>query len=201
MRIRTPGGRMLRSRARKVLPEGCLPALLLEPGRDLRRCIPQLALQAVVVAEPLEQHDRVALRRAVAEADDREPAHRLVVVRARQPVQHGAHRVDHARAVAGEQLERDQRRAAAGGALVVEPPGQQLDLLAKPELTDRAVCDRPLAVIRASRRALDLVLPLPAQVGELTLLGLIRESLRLRRCVLELQEAWSPFRERGGGPT
>ena len=68
--------------------------------------------------------------------------------------------VDRPGCVAGEQLERDQRRAAAGRALVLEAAPQQLDLLAETELADRAVRDRPLAVVRRRAGAFDLVLPL-----------------------------------------
>jgi hypothetical protein len=142
------------------------------------------------------------VRRAVLQADDREPPHRLVVVAAREPVQHAANRVDGAGAVAREQLEGDQRGAAASRALVVEPAGDQLDLLAEPELADRPVGDRPLAVVRAPGRALDLVLPVAPEDGQLALLPLRRESVSLRRCLLESQEdARSPFSERGAGPT
>ena len=100
-------------------------------------------------------------------------------------MQHRALRVDGARRVAREQLERDQRRAAAGRALVVEPAREQLDLLAEAELADRAVGDRPLAVVGAARRALDLVLPLAAEVGELALVPRLREGVGLGRCLGE----------------
>ena len=49
-------------------------------------------------------------------------------------VQQRPHAVHDARVVAREQLEREQRRAAAGRALVLEPAPQQLDLLPEPEL-------------------------------------------------------------------
>ena len=49
-------------------------------------------------------------------------------------VQQRPHAVDDARVVAREQLEREQRGAAAGRALVLEPAPQQLDLLAEAEL-------------------------------------------------------------------
>ncbi len=109
--------------------------------------------------------------------------------------------VDRSGAVAREQLQRDQGGAAAGRALVVEAALEQLDLLAKAELADRPIGDRPLAVIGAPGGALELVLPLPAQVGELLLLALLGESVGLGGCFREGQEAWSPFSERGAGPT
>jgi hypothetical protein len=62
--------------------------------------------------------------------------------------------------VAREKLERDQRRAAAGRALVVEPAPQELGLLPEPELADGPIRNRALAIVRRSSLALDLVLPL-----------------------------------------
>jgi hypothetical protein len=116
-------------------------------------------------------------------------------------VQHRANRVDRARAVPREQLERDQRRAAAGRALVIEAPAQQLDLLAETELTDRPIGDRALAVVGAARGPFNLVLPLAAQIGELALVALFGEGGCAGGCLLEGQDAWSPFSERGAGPT
>jgi hypothetical protein len=81
--------------------------------------------------------------------------------------------------VAREQLERDERRAAAGRALVLEPSPQQLDLLAVAKLADRAVRDRPLAVVGGARCTLDLVLPLGAQTGERPLVALLGQCGRL----------------------
>ena len=73
--------------------------------------------------------DRVALRRPVAQADHREPPHRRVRVARRELVQERTERVDVARVVAREALERDERRAARGRALVLEPAPEELDLL------------------------------------------------------------------------
>jgi hypothetical protein len=100
-----------------------------------------------------------------------------------------------------EELERDQGGTAAGGAVVVEPAGEELDLLPEAELSDRAVGDRALAVVAAARRALDLVLPFAPQVRELSLLALPREGVGLRGCLLESQLARSPSSDRGAGPT
>ena len=176
-----------------------LTALLLQRRRDLRGGLLQVPLVPVVVGHALEQRDRVAVRRAVLQADDREPAHGLVVVGGREPVQQRAGGVDRARRVAREELERDQRRAAAGRALVVEPALEQLDLLAEAELPDRAVGDGAFAVVGAAGIPLDLVVPLPPQVGELALLALLREGVGLGRCLLEGQA--TPWSERGAGPT
>ena len=120
-------------------------------------------------AETLEQHDRLALRRAVLQAEDREPAHGGVAVRRRHRVQQRADAVDRARMVARQELEREQRRAARGRALVVEPAPQQLLLRAPAELADRAERDGALAEVGAPRGRLELVAPLRAQIGELAL--------------------------------
>jgi hypothetical protein len=80
-----------------------------------------------------------------------------------------AHGVDKTGMVAREQLEREQRRPTAGGALVFEAPAEELGLLPKPELPDRAIGDRPLTIVGRPCCALDLVLPLPPEPGELLL--------------------------------
>jgi hypothetical protein len=110
---------------------------------------------------------------------------------------HGVHRTGR---VARQQLQRDQGRAAAGRALVVEPPREQLDLLSEPELADRAVRDRPLAVVRAPRVPLDLVLPLPAEIRKPSLVARLRERVGLGGCLLERQDG-AAVSERGAGPT
>jgi hypothetical protein len=83
--------------------------------------------------------------------------------------------VDQAGMVSREQLERQQRRASASGALVLDAASQQLGLLPVAELSDCPIGDCPLAVVLGSRRALELVLPLRPQVGKLTLRALLRE--------------------------
>jgi hypothetical protein len=65
----------------------------------------------------------------------------------RELVQERADVVDQSRMVAREELERDQRRAAAGRALVLEPTPKELGLLAVAELADRPVRDRALPVV------------------------------------------------------
>ena len=89
---------------------------------------------------------------------------------ARQFVEARADVVDEARMVAREELERDERRAAAGRALVLEAPAEQFGLLAVAELTDRAIRDRPLAVVGRPSEAFDLVLPTRSEPGELLFL-------------------------------
>jgi hypothetical protein len=102
-------------------------------------------------------------------------------------VQQRPNAVDRRRRIAREQLQRDERRAAARRALVVEPAPQQFDLLLEAELPDRTVGDRPLPEVAAAREPLDLVCPLRAQLGELLLGAALGERLCLRRCLLEVQ--------------
>jgi hypothetical protein len=73
--------------------------------------------------------------------------------------------------VAGEKLERDERRAATGRALVLEPPAEQFGLLAVAKLADRAIGDCPLAVVGRPSETFDLVLPARAEPGELLFLA------------------------------
>jgi hypothetical protein len=80
--------------------------------------------------------------------------------------------------VAREQLEGEQSRPSAGGALVFEAPAEELGLLPEAELPDRAIGDRPLAVVGRSGRALDLVLPLRPKTGELLLATTLGEGVR-----------------------
>ena len=79
-------GREIHGRACSACTSHALarPRLLRQRGRDLARRVAERAVLLVVVGEPREEHDRLPLRRAVAEADHREPAHGLVrVVRSR----------------------------------------------------------------------------------------------------------------------
>jgi len=115
----------------------------------------------------------------VVEADHGEPAHGLVVIVRGELVEERAHVVDEPRMLAREELERDQRRAAAGGAFVLEPAPQELRLLPVPELPDRPVRDGALAVVRRTDGSLELVLPFRPQLGELALRALFCERGRL----------------------
>jgi hypothetical protein len=85
---------------------------------------------------------------------------------ARKLVQARANVVDEARVIPGKELERDERGAATGRALVLETAAQKLGLLPVAELADRAVGDCPLTVVRRPGEALDLVLPARAEPGE-----------------------------------
>jgi hypothetical protein len=81
--------------------------------------------------------------------------------------------------VAGEKLEREQRRPTAGRALVLEAPAEELGFLPEAELPDRAIGDRPFPVVGRAGGALDLVLPLGPQPGELLLAPLLGQGVRL----------------------
>ena len=122
------------------------------------------------------------------EADDREPAHGLVVVVRGELVQERAYVVDEPGMLAREELERDQRRAAARGALVLEPAPQELRLLPVAELPDRPVRDGALAIVRRPDRGLELVLPARPEIRELTLCALPCERIRLRAGCRELRQ-------------
>jgi hypothetical protein len=124
----------------------------------------------------------------VVEADHREPAHGLVVVVRSELVQERAHVVDEPGMLAGEELERDQCRAATRGALILEPTPQELRLLPEAELPDGPVSDGALAVVRRTDGSLELVLPARAEFGELTLCALACERIRLRGGCRELRQ-------------
>jgi hypothetical protein len=79
-----------------------------------------------------------------------------------------------------EELEREERGAAARRALVLEAPPEQLELLAVAELSDRAVRQRAFAKIGAAGCAFDLVLPLRPVRGELSLVAPLGQLGRLR---------------------
>jgi hypothetical protein len=119
------------------------------------------------------------LRRAVAQAENRQAAHSLVVVVGRQLVQKRADVVDEPGMVSGEKLERDERRAAAGRALVLDAAAQELGLLPVAELPDRPIGDCALAVVGGPGETLDFVLPLRSEPGELLLLPGVGQLGRL----------------------
>ena len=83
--------------------------------------------------------------------------------------------------VAREPFERDQRRAARGRGLVLEPAPEQLELLAEAELRDRAVGLRADAVVGAAGGVLELVVPLLAQRRERLLVAGGRELVGASR--------------------
>jgi hypothetical protein len=82
--------------------------------------------------------------------------------------------------LAGEELERDEGRPAAGWAFVLEPAPQELRLLTEAELPDRAVGNGPLLVVVGTRRSLQLVPPLRPEPGELAFGSLLGERGSLR---------------------
>jgi hypothetical protein len=160
-----------------LAPSGALfPQLL----ADLSSSRAELTILLVVVGDRAQEENRLALRRAVSQAEDREPAHGLVVVVGRQLVEQRSNLVDEPRMFAREQLERDQRRAPASRALVLDPSPKELGLLAEAELADRAVGDGAFPVVVRARRSLELVGPLRPQPGELALGAAFCERVSLR---------------------
>ena len=154
------------------------------------------SLSSASCREVGEQRDRVRLRRAVLEREDSEAAHRVVRVLVRERVQQSR-----ARALTRpgmrprEKLQREERRAARGRALVFEPTAEELGLLVEAELADRAIRDRPLPVVAAPRRGLELVVDRPPEVGE----GALVVSSRRARPPRRGQS--TDASERAGGPT
>jgi hypothetical protein len=106
--------------------------------------------------------------------------------------------VDVTRVVAGEALERDEGGAAGGRALVLEPAAQELELLAEPELCDRAIGLGTNAVVGIASAGLDLLVPLRAQPRESRLVSRLCEGVRLGSRLAEGHE--SEESERGPGP-
>ena len=80
--------------------------------------------------------------------------------------------------IPGEELERDQRGAAAGRAFVLEPSAQELRLLAVAELSDRAIGDGSLTVVGRAGETFDLVLPVRPEPGELLFLSALGQGGR-----------------------
>jgi hypothetical protein len=81
--------------------------------------------------------------------------------------------------LARKQLEREQRRAATGRAGILEPPPQQLFLLAEAELADRAVGGGALAEVVRAGRLLEVVGPGRAQLREIAFVPAFGESVCL----------------------
>jgi hypothetical protein len=98
----------------------------------------------------------------------------------RELVQQGPRLVDEPGMLAREQLERDQGRAAAGRALVLEAPAKQLGLLPKAELPDRPVRNSAFLVVVRAGRGLEFVGPLCPEPRELALGSLLGERGSLR---------------------
>src|SRR5262249_18647901 len=118
------------------------PGLAPQHLRDLAGGVAQLAPGLLVVGERCEDADRVAPRRAVSQGHHGEPPDRVVVVPAHDLVKQRPDAVHDARVISGEQLEREKRGAAAGGAHVLEPAPEKLRLLPEAELPDRPGPDR-----------------------------------------------------------
>src|SRR6476620_3524887 len=174
--------------------------LLDERCRDRARGLPYLPVGLVVAGDALEQLDRAAVGRPVAETGDREPAAGRVRIAHRELVERGPVCVDITRVVGRERGERDQGRAARRRALVLEPTADELELLPEAELADRPERLAADAVVDAPRRRLELVVPLCAEGRELLLVArLAGERVGVRGCLRELHQ--TAENDRAAGPT
>ena len=79
--------------------------------------------------------------------------------------------VDDAGVITREGLEREERRAAACRAVVLEPAAKELGLLPEAHLPDRPERDCALAEVLAAGSLLDLLVDGMAELGELPLVG------------------------------
>ena len=177
-----------------------LVGALLQQERDRPRGLAHLGVLLVVVGEAVQDQDRLALRRAVLQADDREPADGDVrIVRGELVQQRRAccsrRRDGRARALRGA-ISAEPR---AAGLSSCEPAPQQLELLTEAELRDRAVGLGADPVVGIARRGLELVVPLLAQRRERLLVAgrgqLVGVSGRLARASSDRGGG------RGPGPT
>src|SRR6187402_1801588 len=84
------------------------PGLLHEERRDRARGLAQVGVFLVALGDPLEDLDRVALRRAVLQAHHREPSDRGVGVTRRELVEQRSKCVHVAGMRSRETLERDE---------------------------------------------------------------------------------------------
>src|ERR671936_108727 len=95
-------------------------------------------------------------------------------------------------ALAGE-----QRRPPARRAFVFQAPPEELQLLAKPKLSDRPVGNRALAVVGAAGGSLELLIPVRAKLGEVAFRPLLREAVSLGGGLGKRQETGCNEREAG----
>jgi hypothetical protein len=151
-----PPGRRTHLRLSRLLAR---PRLLQQLCRDLPRGVAEPAILLVVLRKAVQEDDRVSLGRSVPETEDGQPPDRVVRIAVDQAVEQRPHGVHDSRAVAREELERDESRSPARRALVFQPAPQELGLLAEAELPDRTVGNGPLAEVAAPRRTLELVVP------------------------------------------
>ena len=97
-----------------------------------------------------------------------------------------------------ETFEGDQGRAADGRAVILEPPAEQLELLAIAELRDRPISDGAHAVVGVTGGGFELVGPLAAECRKLALQSLLGVLVRERRGLGEIHQALGSGR--GPGP-
>src|SRR5262245_45621077 len=94
--------------------------LLQEERGDRAGGLAQVGVLLVVLGNPLEDLDRVALRRPVLQTHHREAPDGGIRIASRQLVQQRPERVDVAWMRSREALERDERRAAGGRTVVLQ---------------------------------------------------------------------------------
>src|SRR5206468_1346425 len=99
-----------------------------------------------------------------------------------------------------ELLRRGLEGGASGGrTLVLEATPQELDLLAEPELRDRAIGLCADAVVGVAGAGLDLLVPLRPELREAALVSRLGEGVRLGSRLRQGHE--SDESARGAGPT
>ena len=79
-----------------------------------------------------------------------------------------------------QKLQREERRAAARGTVVVEAATEHLGLLCEAKLADGAKGDRPLAEVQAVNRLVDLFVDVSAELCERAFVGNARGALDSR---------------------
>src|SRR5688572_3448450 len=136
------------------------PRLLHEQRRDRARRLAQLRVLFVRVRDAVEELDRVALRRPVSQTHDREAPHRDVRIPRGEVVEQRTEGVHVSGMGARQALERDERRPSCRRAVVLESSPQELELLPKPELCDRAIRLGTNPVVGVAGARLDLLVPL-----------------------------------------
>ena len=94
---------------------------------------------------------------------------RGVRVLVRERVQRPPNRVHDSRMRPGEELEREERRAARCRALVFQAAAKQLGLLVEAELSDRAIREGPLPIVLAPRRGLEIVVDRATEIRKSSL--------------------------------
>src|SRR5262245_39759044 len=174
-----PKARPLRGRGPALGVPLLRSGLLHEEGGDRPGGLAQVGVLLVVLRDPFEDLDRVALRRAVLQTHDREPPDGGVRISRRELVQQWSKRIHVAGMGPRQAFECNESRSARGRAVVLQAATQQLELLTEPELRDRAICLRTDAVVGVASACLDLLVPLRAEGRESPFVACLCEGVRL----------------------